>query len=334
MTGVKTFSELPRPGGGRRDTSGESSGRATPLVGVIRNTRAHLNKGREQGEAPGAEVIVATTLKRRELTGVLEEFARIGVDYLAISGGDGTVRDVLTCGAEIFGEDWPPLIALPRGKTNALAADLGIPGDWRLADAMEAARAGKFTMRRPLVVSDPLDSRARVQGFLLGGGVFHRAITLGQDAHRWGAFNSLAVGVTSAWALGQALLAGRGNPWRQRSLMRLADGDGEPLPGEDERYIMLASTLENFAFGVKPFGKARAGIKLAVLDTPERRSLLWIPAIALGRRPRRPERRGYHWFEPEAFEMELGERFILDGEAFPPGRYRVSAGPILRFATP
>lgn len=308
--------------------------RAIPLVGVIRNTRSHRNKGREQGEAPGAEVIVETTLKRRELIGVLDGFARKGIDYLAISGGDGTVRDVLTCGAEIFGEDWPPLIVLPRGKTNALANDLGAPGDWRLADAMEAARAGNLVRRRPLVVSDPADPRARVQGFMLGTGVFHRTISLGQDAHRWGAFNSLAVGLTAAWALGQALLAGRGNPWRRRTLMRLANGQGEPLPGPDERYIMLGSTLENFPFGLKPFGQAREGIKLAVLDTPSRRSLLWIPGIALGRRPKQPERRGYHWFEPEAFEMELGERFILDGEAFPAGRYRVSAGPLLQFVVP
>src|SRR5690606_38586540 len=145
MSGVKTFNELPRPGGGPPGPVAARPARAhaVPLVGVIRNTRSHRNKGREQGPAAGAEVIVETTLKRRDLTGVLEGFARKGIDYLAISGGDGTVRDVLTCGAEIFGDGWPTLIVLPRGKTNALATDHGIPGDWRLADAVEAARAGK-----------------------------------------------------------------------------------------------------------------------------------------------------------------------------------------------
>lgn len=333
MSGIKTFEELPRPERGSAGPMAREP-RAVPLVGVIRNTRSHRNRGREQGEAPGAEVIVETTLKRRELTGVLDGFASKAIDYLAISGGDGTVRDVLTCGAEIFGDDWPPLIVLPKGKTNALATDLGAPADWRLADALALARAGKFTERRPLVVSDLQDPEARVQGFMLGAGVFHRAVGLGQDAHRWGAFNSFAVGVTAVWALGQALLAGGGNPWRQRSLMRLADGAGRPLAGGDQRYVMLASTLEAFALGLKPFGRAREGLKMAVLDTPARRSLLWIPAIALGRRPEPPEQRGYHWFTPEAFAMKVGEPFILDGEAFPPGAYRVSLGPVLRFVAP
>ena len=85
---------------------------------------------------------------------------------------------------------------------------------------------------------------------------------------------------------------------------------------------------------MRPFGGVREGLKIIALDTPARRSLLWIPAIALGRRPARPERRGYHWLTLEAFEMEVGEPFILDGEAFPPGKYRVSKGPVLNFVAP
>ena len=333
MSGITTFEALPRP---RRGTANwvPPGDRAVPLVGVIRNARSHRNRGHEQREAPGADVLVASTLKRHDLTDVLEGFARQGIDYLAISGGDGTVRDVLTYGAAIFGDEWPPLLVLPKGKTNALATDLGAPTDWRLVDALNAATAGRFAERRPLVVTDPADAEARVQGFMLGTGVFHRTISLGQDAHRWGAFNAIAVGVTAAWALGQAMFAGKDNPWRQRSRMRLTDGAGNPFPGGDERFIMLASTLENFALGLKPFGDAREGLKAVVLDTADRRSLLWVPAIALGKRPDPPERRGYHWLTPEALEMDIGERFVLDGEAFPPGRYRISTGPVLRFAVP
>jgi hypothetical protein len=97
---------------------------------------------------------------------------------------------------------------------------------------------------------------------------------------------------------------------------------------------MIASTLENFALGLKPFGQQREGLKMLALDTPDRRSLLWIPAIALGRRPKVPEERGYHWLSPTGFEMEVDQPFILDGEAFPIGSYRVSTGPLLRFVAP
>ena len=36
----------------------------------------------------------------------------------------------------------------------------------------------------------------------------------------------------------------------------------------------------------------------------------------------------------DAFQAEFGDRFILDGEAFPAGRYRLSLGPKLRFVVP
>ncbi|MXO59886.1 hypothetical protein GRI89_10080 [Altererythrobacter salegens] len=328
--GIKTFDELPRPAPGSGVDPGVArrTERSAPLVGVIRNSRSYRNKGREQGVAPGVDVIVETTTKRRELVGVLDGFAAKGIDYLAISGGDGTVRDVLTCGAEIFGTDWPTLIVLPKGKTNALAADLGAPENWSLAAAMESARAGHFVTRRPLVVSVAADPQARVYGFLFGGGVFHRTIKLGQGAHRWGAFNAAAVGLTTAWALGQALLAGSENPWRQRSLMRITLPGTEQLSGGDERYVMIASTLENLPLGVKPFGNLREGLKAIVLDTPARRSLMHLPMVALGRRK---DGRGYHCFAAESFGLDITEPFILDGEAFPPGNYRISTGPSLTF---
>lgn len=331
--GIKTFEELPRPEAvsGVSPAATRRPEREIPLVGVIRNLRSHRNEGREQPEAPGYEVITETTRRRRELPGVLDGFARKGIDYLVISGGDGTVRDVLTCGAAIFGDDWPPLIVLPKGKTNALAADLGAPADWMLPDALAVGRAGKFVTRRPLVISEADDPEARVYGFLLGAGVFHRTIRLGQDAHRWGAFNAAAVSVTTAWALGQALLAGRNNPWRKSTRMRLTGSDGTPLEGSDERYIMIAATLENLPGGLKPFGPLREGLKVVALDQPTRRNLLYIPLVAIGRQPKG---HGYHRFAAESFGMDISEPFILDGEAFPPGRYTVGTGPALTFVAP
>ena len=36
----------------------------------------------------------------------------------------------------------------------------------------------------------------------------------------------------------------------------------------------------------------------------------------------------------DALRVDLGDRFILDGEAFPAGRYQLSLGPKLRFVVP
>jgi len=309
--------------------------RAVPLVGLIRNPRSFRNKGLAPSQSASAEIITETTHKRQELFEVLARFANAGIDYLAIDGGDGTVRDVLTWGAPAFGDDWPPLIVLPKGKTNALGADLGLPPQWELDRAIEQAKAGSFAHRHTLVVADADDPQARVQGFMLGAGVFTRSISLGQSAHRWGAFNSLAVVVTTFWTLAQAFFAGNGNPWRRTSGIRITDEQGNPLAGDEaQRYILLSSTLENFPMGLKPFGTVREGLKVALLDRPFRKSLLRVPSIAFGRQPRNAERLGYHWAAPNSYLMTLDDRFILDGEAFPAGAYRVSLGPELRLVVP
>ncbi len=97
-----------------------------PLVGLIRNPRSHRNKGQPPELADDPRVLTHAPRSHADLRLVLEDFAAKGIDLLAVDGGDGTVRDVLTCGADIWGEHWPELIVLPKGKTNALTVDLGL----------------------------------------------------------------------------------------------------------------------------------------------------------------------------------------------------------------
>ncbi|MEE8371021.1 MAG: acylglycerol kinase family protein, partial [Sphingomonadales bacterium] len=59
----------------------------------------------------------------------LRQAARCNPRVLIISGGDGTVQSVLTTLADDrpFRKN-PPLAVLPSGKTNLIAADLGMRG--------------------------------------------------------------------------------------------------------------------------------------------------------------------------------------------------------------
>ncbi len=313
--------------------------RSEPLVGLIRNPRSHGNEGAADklGEGPG--VIVATPRKRSELHGILADFAAQNVDYIAIDGGDGTVRDVITHGASFFGESWPGLILLPSGKTNALAHDLGISSGWTLADALAAAKQQHAVTRHPLVVAQRDDESAQVRGFVLGAGAFTSAISLGQDAHRFGAFDAAVVGVTTIWSVFQAFFGGRDNIWRRGTRMRLRSSDGaefEHAGGAplDERYLMFASTLHTFPAGLRPFKHMAAPIRLALFDNSRRRLLLRIPLIFRGNVGTGTRRQGYHTHGLDGFEFDISDRFILDGEAFPQGAYRVTPGPALRFIVP
>ena len=314
--------------------------RGAPLVGIVRNPRSHRNKGHDPELADCANILVETPRSHAALRETLAGYAARGVDYIAVDGGDGTVRDVLTCGAGVFGEAWPPLVVLPKGKTNALAVDLGLPNVWSLPEAMEAIGGGKTITRRPLTVAIAGDEAQQVQGFILGAGAFTLATQTGQQAHRWGAFNSFAVGLTILWGLLQTLFGAAGNIWRRGTPMRLAfAGGGATLPHSrhgrpGERFVILASTLERFPLGMRPFGRPHPGLKLAIIDAPVRWMLALLPLVLTGWNPRLLARNGFHRVDAEAVDIEIGDRFILDGEYFPAGRYRLHPGPELRFVVP
>jgi len=316
-------------------------GRAVPLVGIVRNPRSHRNKGHEAELAQCSNILTETPASRDALRLVLQDFASRGVDYLVIDGGDGTVRDVLTCGADIFGGDWPALIVLPKGKTNALTVDLGLPNHWSLAEALVAARNGRVTSRRPLRITAADGESASVQGFFLGAGIFTIGTEAGQAAHRRGAFNSFAVGLTILWCVLQALFGRAGNRWRAGTPMRMRDSaSGCELPRSshglrDTRFLTIATTFERFPLGIRLFGKyAPEGLKLAVLDAPLRWMLLLLPAMLFGIFARFMERGGAHRVVAQSLRMDMGGAFILDGEAFPAGSYVLEEGPQLTFVVP
>jgi hypothetical protein len=313
--------------------------RRFPLVGVIRNPRSHRNGGSHPEWTSHATLLVEAPERRSDLTEILASFAEQRIDYLVVDGGDGTVRDVLTCGSGAFGESWPPLIVLPSGKTNALATDLGLPANWSLDEALRVAVEGHTVQRRPLVISQRDNEDARVLGFAMGAGLYTAAIGLGQEAHKKGAFNAFAVALTTGWTVLRALFGSGEDALRRPVRMRLQDEAGRPLPHsglgrEDERYLLFASTLQRFPAGLRPFRHVAGVLRMAVMDVPKAGLLLRIPLIVGGLLGPGSARRGYHLLGPDCFELDLGERFILDGEAFPAGRYRVAAGPKLRFIAP
>ena len=318
--------------------SGPPPGRAEAVrVGVILNRRSHQNTAETREFEDRSNVSIACPDTRLGIAHELARFAEAGIDLLVISGGDGTVRDVLTMGQQVFGRNWPRIAVLPKGKTNALNVDLGSPSDWTLAQAIEAYSKGRTVRRRPLAVRARDSGDPAMLGFIFGAGSFTLGVDAGQDAHKIGFFNSLAVGMTSAWGVLQALFGSNSNRWRRGAAMELAYlPSGEPMPrsphgNPSRRNVMLASTLKTMPLGIKLFGKGQDGIRLLVLDHPLRRILFSAPAILAGWHPRWLAAAGMHHFSAEGFAITLDSHFILDGEHFAPGSYTVEQGPELTF---
>lgn len=343
-TSIYEFAQLPKAPA--RDATAcvnrrpRASGEA-PRVGVIYNPRSHRNQGADLDSDASPKVHISVPGHRDALPEALSDFAANDIDLLVISGGDGTVRDVLTCGEAIFGEDWPAIAVLPKGKTNALTVDLGVPIDWNLKDAIEAFEAGDLKVRRPVEVSDlEKGASSRVLGFLLGAGAFTTAVKAGQSAHKLGAFNSAVVTVTAAWGIVQALFASRSNPWRRGARMGVTlgkagtamehSGVGDPA----FRQVLLATTLERLPANLKPFGRHRTGLRMVALDQIGRRTIALLPFAVTGKLQSGLRERGIHQLSVPEFTLEIDAPFIFDGEAFPAGRYRVGQGPALEFVTP
>ena len=308
-----------------------------PTIGVVFNPRSHRNRKVVDAVQALPGVIVASPGKRGELRGVLAGFAERGVDCIAISGGDGTVRDVITAGMPVFGSRWPLLAVVPSGKTNALAVDLGAPKGWAVSDVIEALEEGGRRVRRPLRVR--AEDGSELYGFVLGAGLFTVAISAGQDAHRLGAFDSLAVGATTGWAILQTLLGSYRNVFRRGAAMRIRTGEelvelprvgrGDPA----RRAVVLAASLERFPMGMSPFPPGD-GVRMFVIDNPRRRLFAAGPLIAYGWDSPWLARMGFHRFAASRVGLEIDDAFILDGEAFAGGRYEITLGPPLTFVVP
>lgn len=315
-------------------------GPAGGLIGVIRNPRSHRNKGHAPEMAERPDVITRTPRTREALARDLAEMASLGIAMLAVDGGDGTVRDVMTCGASCFGENWPRMIVLPKGKTNALAVDLGLPNHWSLAEALAAAK-GPGVERRPVVVNGAGEQGGSIIGFFLGAGIFTTATNEGQVAHRYGAFNSFAVGLTAVSGILQGLFGTGHRGWRGITPIRLLLDAEEREVAHSEygpngsRYAILISTLNDFPLGIKPFGRQQPdGLKYLLVDYPLRRVVALAPALLAGWEGDLLRRLGVHRGHAQEAIFEVGDTFILDGEAFPAGRYHLTLGPKLNFVAP
>lgn len=311
-----------------------------PVTGVLYNPRSHRNRDARIVEPDYPVIRVEQPLRRRELREAMQRFVDSGVELLVINGGDGTVRDALTGGAMVFGEQWPAIAVLPRGKTNALAIDLGLPAGWSLEQAIIAHRDGQRLQRSPMMLT-PMDGQELTRlGFILGAGMFLAAIESGQGAHRFGAFDGLAVGVTTVWGVLQALFGSDANPWRRGAPARIFLGDAleelerAPYGDPHSRAMIFLSSLSKFPAGLKPFADAPGPLRLAVIDHLRRRIVARMPWVLWGHDGPTLEALGMHRRGTDRIELDLGGRFILDGEVFAPGRYCVTPGPVLNFVVP
>lgn len=299
-------------------------------VALLFNERAHRNR-HSANRTVSSRVWLAAPDSKAELDHTLASFAQEKIGTIIIDGGDGTVRDVISRARRHFPDGLPRLAIVPSGKTNALAADLGISGIWTVDDVLSLLPRYRTVRRTPLEIRYGNESEPRLRGFVFGTGAFVRATSLAQSVHRAGAFDGLAVGLSLIGAVARTLFGSKTSEWRRGDAVTF-ELDGRAI--HREFYLLLGSTLERMPLGLRPFGQVRSGLKLLGIDAPPRKALLAAAAVAAGSERKWLSEHGYERVDADSFRLVIDSDFMLDGESFPGGDLIISKGAPIDFLVP
>ncbi|MBC7953851.1 MAG: hypothetical protein H7Z12_18790 [Rhodospirillaceae bacterium] len=282
-------------------------------IALIRNPLSRRNAG-------GARPLSLPTAEphgSQELRHALAGFRAHGTEVVAVDGGDGTVREVMTALVEM---DWFPRLAiLPGGNTNLIARDVGFPRRHALTEDKVQIQ------RRRLLRLDHAGGTS--YGMFLGAAGFRLAWEL---ANRHLRRLSSAATIVAAMAL---TLGRAGGDAGETMSVRLDHG----APMEGRRFLLLATTLDSLMLGLWPFWGQGPGLRLLDIAAPPRRLLAALPALARGRPTPWMEESGYRSYRANRVELHPTGPVILDGEPFSPdpdGKLMLSLGPEMEFIRP
>lgn len=309
-------------------------------IGIVSNPRSRRNlrwpeASAELGRLLGGAGEVRDAGTPEALRDALLAFRAAGVDLLAVHGGDGTLRAVVTALAETWGPGpWPALLPLRGGAMNTVHDAHGLRSDppRTLARLLQARRAGAplATVERDLLRVEAPGAPPRL-GFLFGTGT---AVAFLEAWYRGGSPSRASALLLLLRAAGSAAIRGRFAEalTRREPLRVLADGDEWPA---DAFLSVVAGAVPEIGFGVRALARCdeQPGFFHAVGITGSAAGLaLRLPATWLGRPWRRP-------LAVDAVARDLlleapSLRFTLDGDLFDAdGPVRVRTGPLLRVAT-
>jgi hypothetical protein len=296
-------------------------------VALVRNRRSTRNLRSAAGGPVPDEIRLIDCRTLDDLSDRLVAAHATGVGVILIDGGDGTVREVLSRLPEIWGSALPRIGILPRGNTNLIAREVGgLRSTNAVAEVLSRLEAGpplKVRRRALLRLDYPAGERPTLRGFMLGWGAYAEGtrIARAEIAARGAGQAALAVLSTLRRAL-----AGAERTTLRRGVAAGISIDGGPEAGAP-RLLGLATTLQqSLVGGMNPFwGTGPGAIRWLDIHAPGHRLALAAPFLALGRPRRWMTRDGYASGRAARIELRLDTPFIMDGEAFPPGK----SGPMI-----
>jgi hypothetical protein len=268
-----------------------------------------------------------------EVREALAEFARRGVDVLAINGGDGTVARVL--GEVLEHQPFPgrlPVALLPGGTANMTADRLGVRGSLpgaarRLFDWSAGKQRGAYkALRRPILRVRFADGRDNAYGMFLGAGAVIQGTEYAhREVHARGLRDNAGLAVAVArtlWGLH------RGDPRFASPVPATLCLDGSRHFPVRDALVLLVTSLDRLFLGVNPFwGREPGAVRCTVIASEHRRLLRSLPFVLCGRGHRTAKAGAGHFsHNGHRLEVALDGLINLDGELH---RVRPDEGPLV-----
>ncbi|MEM7009092.1 MAG: diacylglycerol kinase family protein [Thermodesulfobacteriota bacterium] len=226
-------------------------------IGIILNPLARINKKKssdiidELKEIFGSKAVLCATTNKDEIPDVIKDFHSEDIKYLLISGGDGTICNVLSWYINLYGEqELPVVVPLMGGTINMIGSDVGLRRDQLsvckdLNELINSKKNIPITQRGLLKVEDKHLSRP-TYGFTWIDGLLYNFML---DYYTKGA----GIQVASMLAIKTVLMSiadSENGIFKQ--IDSVVDIDGKELPHKDHIFL-VSSYLKRFVFGFNIF---------------------------------------------------------------------------------
>ena len=297
-------------------------------LGLISNPGSERNKrglAAVDEAVEGASDVLHVHLENvAALPAVLSDFARREVAVLGIASGDGTVQAALTTLFEDRPfETPPPLALLPRGMTNLIAGDVGLPARparalGRLLRCLREGDLERHLEARSILRVDNLAEAPPQGGMYFGAAGMARVTHYCYDrVHSRGVKHQWATAAT-LFGLLLSQLFGRG-PEEVFRGSELAVGFDNAAADTRRRVFVLVTTLHRLILGTRPFWNLGQGpLRYSAIADPAQGLLRHAYALLYGGGERRLPPETYESRSCHRLELGTDEEIILDGQFFMP----------------
>ena len=298
----------------------------TPNIGVLINP---LSGGNLKGLgsirsviADNPQVVHHDVQTPQDILEALLDFARRGVDLLAVNGGDGTVQAVLT---NLFLHQpfsvMPLLAVLQSGTTSMTARDVGFSGS-RVKSLQKLFKWAFTGDGEPKVIQRPVlqvqaPGHQTYYGMFFGASAIYQGIEyFHRKVNTKGLRGELGPGITILRFLWSAI--------RRRSgfipPIPISVTLDEKPPQKFDSFVVLASTLERLFLGIYPYWGIESGpLHYSAVRAFPQHLLMALPAVLRGRPGVfNTAENGFYSHNAHEIKLHLDSGFTLDGQLYTP----------------